>query len=162
MVARGDMLTATGNMDWIEIMAVLQGASTMAMLGVIWVVQLCVYPRFADLDPEKFVGAHLRHCAGIGLVVAPLMLTELFTAIFLVWAGNGGRVQWLVLALTLCTFLSTAFIQAPCHRRLMQGYDEARCRSLTCGNWIRTGLWSVKALLVFALAIAPYCNQTPR
>jgi hypothetical protein len=145
-------------MDWIEIIAVLQVAATMAMLGVIWVVQLCVYPRFVDLDPEKFVGAHLRHCAGIGLVVAPLMLTELFTAIILVWAGSGDRVQWLVLALTLGTFLSTAFIQAPCHRRLMQGYDEAKCRSLTSGNWIRTGLWSVKALLVLALAIAPFCS----
>lgn len=142
-------------MDWIEIMTVLQLAATMAMLGVIWVVQLCVYPRFVDLDREKFAGAHLRHCAGIGCVVAPLMMTELFSAIFLVWADSGGRVQWLVLALTLGIFLSTAFIQAPCHRRLMQGFDEARCRSLTCGNWIRTGMWSVKALVVIVLAIEP-------
>lgn len=138
-------------------MAVVQLAATMAMLGVIWVVQLCVYPRFADLDSEKFVQAHLFYCAGIGLVVAPLMLTELLTAIFLAWTGNGGWMQWAVLALSLGTFLSTAFIQAPCHCRLMQGFDDARCRSLTSGNWIRTCLWSVKALLVFILAVAPFC-----
>lgn len=117
-----------------------------------WVVQLCVYPRFMEIEPEKFVGAHLRHCAGIGIVVAPLMVAELVTAIALVWVGSGGWVQWAVLILTLGTWFSTAFIQSPCHTRLMQGFDAARCRSLTRGNWIRTGLWTVKAILVFALA----------
>ena len=141
-------------MNWIEIAEVLQLASTMAMLGVIWVVQLCVYPRFADLDPEKFITAHQRHCTGIGIVVAPLMLAELFTAAFLVWTGSGGWMQWVILLLTLAAFLSTAVIQAPCHRRLMKGFDEAKCRSLTSGNWIRTSLWSLKALVVFALAVA--------
>ncbi|MDP4623587.1 MAG: hypothetical protein NWT08_00475 [Akkermansiaceae bacterium] len=143
-------------MNWVELAGVLQLVATMAMLGVIWVVQLCVYPRFADIDPEKFIGAHTRHCAGIGMVVAPLMLIELFTAVFLVWAGSGGWVQWLILIFTLGNFISTALIQAPCHRQLMQGFDEAKCRLLTRSNWIRTVLWSAKALLVFSLTIAPF------
>jgi hypothetical protein len=130
----------------------LQQAAAMAMLGAIWVVQLCVYPRFMEIDPGKFVGAHLRHCVGIGIVVAPLMVAELIAAFVLVWAGSYGSVQWVVLALSLGTSVSTLFIQAPCHTRLMRGFDAARCRSLTRGNWIRTGLWSVKAILVFALA----------
>jgi hypothetical protein len=130
----------------------MQLASTMAMVGAIWVVQLCVYPRFMEIDPEKFVGAHLRHCAGIGIVVAPLMVAEFVTAAFLVWAGSGGWVQWVVLGLTVGTWVSTAFIQAPCHTRLMRGFDAGVCRSLTRSNWIRTGLWSVKAILVFVLA----------
>lgn len=127
----------------------------MTMLGVIWVVQLCVYPRFADLDPQKFATAHRDHCTGIGIIVLPLMLTELLTAIFLVWTDNGGWMQCMILALTLGNFLSTAFIQAPYHRRLMQGFDEARCRSLTRSNWIRTSLWSLKAILLIVLAVAP-------
>jgi hypothetical protein len=143
-------------MNWVELAGVLQLVATMAMLGVIWVVQLCVYPRFADIDPEKFIGAHMRHCAGIGMVVAPLMLVELFTAVFLVWAGSGGWMQWLILILTLGNFISTALIQAPCHRQLMQGFDEAKCRLLTRSNWIRTVLWSAKALLVFSLSITPF------
>ena len=138
---------------WIELAATLQLAATMAMLGVIWVVQLCVYPRFADIDPAKFITAHQRHCTGIGIVVGPLMLTELLTAIFLVWTGTGGWLQWIALALTLAIFLITATIQAPCHRQLTQGYDETKCHSLTRGNWIRTLMWSAKALVVFALAV---------
>ena len=141
-------------MNWTEIAGRTQLAATMGMLGVIWVIQLCVYPRFEDLAPDRFPAAHSRHCAGIGLVVAPLMGAELFAALYLVWAGWGGSAQWAALVLTAGTWLSTAMIQAPCHRRLMQGYDQAQCRSLTQGNWIRTVLWSAKAVLVFVLCVA--------
>lgn len=137
--------------NYIEQAEAIQLAATMAMVGVIWVVQLCVYPRFMDIQPDKFVRAHFRHSFWIGVIVAPLMLTELLAAVFLVWAGYGGTVQWVVLALTLCTWISTALIQAPCHSRLMQGYDDAKCRFLIRSNWIRTVLWSVKGMLVFAL-----------
>jgi hypothetical protein len=139
-------------MNYIEVAGVMQLAATMAMVGAIWVVQLCVYPRFLDIQPDKFVGAHLRHSFWIGLIVAPLMVVEIVTAVFLVWADVGGVVQWIVLGLTLSTWLSTAFIQAPCHTRLMQGYDDAKCRFLTRSNWLRTVLWSVKGMLVFVLA----------
>ena len=139
-------------MDFTEVAAVMQLAVTMAMVGAIWVVQHCVYPRFMEIDPEKFVGAHLRHSVGIGLIVAPLMVVELVAAVFLVWAGFGGMVQWIVLALTLSTWLSTFLIQAPCHTHLMRGFDAAKCRFLTRSNWLRTGLWSVKGILVFVLA----------
>ncbi|WP_411827491.1 hypothetical protein [Luteolibacter sp. AS25] len=140
-------------MNWTETGGVIQLAATMGMTGAIWVVQLCVYPRFEEIDPGKFIGAHFRHCAGIGMVVVPLMLAELFTAIFLVWVGSGGWLQWLILGLTVGTFISTALIQAPCHKRLARGFDGMECRSLTRGNWIRTGLWSVKAILVLAVMV---------
>ncbi len=147
-----DMQLPTFLMNYIEVAGVMQLAATMAMVGAIWVVQLCVYPRFIEINPEKFVGAHLRHSFGIGLIVAPLMVVELVTAVFLVWAGVGGLLQWVVLALTLGTWASTAFIQAPCHTHLMQGFDAEKCRFLTRSNWLRTGLWSVKGILVFVLA----------
>ena len=112
----------------IEVVGVIQLSATMGMLGAIWVVQPCVYPRFMEIDPDKFVGAHLRHCFGIGLVVAPLMVAELISASFLVLTGIYGSVQWAILSLTLCTWISTAFIQAPCHTRLMRGFDAEKCR----------------------------------
>ncbi|MFK7851677.1 MAG: hypothetical protein AB8D78_11930 [Akkermansiaceae bacterium] len=139
-------------MRMVEVVGVIQLSATMAMLGVIWVVQLCVYPRFVDIDPEKFIGAHQRHCAGIGIVVVPLMIAELLSAVVLVWPGNYGSLQWAVLILTLATWGATAFIQAPCHTRLLLGFDAEKCRSLTRGNWIRTGLWTVKGILVFVQA----------
>ena len=141
-------------MDWQEIAGTFQFASTLGMLGVIWVVQLCVYPRFEDLDPQKFIGAHQRHCRGIGLVVGPLMMTELVTAVFLVWVANDSWLQWAILFLTLAIFLTTAIVQAPCHDKLSQGFDQRRCQSLTQGNWLRTGLWSIKAILVMTLELA--------
>jgi len=140
-------------MNWAEVASLAQLASTMAMLGVIWVVQLCVYPRFEDIEPQKFLGAHLRHCRGIGLVVIPFMVTELISAGFLVWRGWAGSEQWVVLALTFGTWLSTALVQAPCHRKLMLGFEPSLCRSLTRGNWLRTGLWTLKAILVSVLSI---------
>jgi hypothetical protein len=145
------MQLSTFLMNYIELAEAMQLASTMAMFGVIWVVQLCVYPRFLDIQPDKFVRAHFRHSFWIGVIVAPLMVAEIVTAVFLVCAGVGGLLQWIVLGLTLGTWLSTAFIQAPCHTRLMQGYDDAKCRFLIRSNWIRTVLWSVKGMLVFAL-----------
>jgi hypothetical protein len=138
-------------MNYIELAEAIQLASTMAMVGVIWVVQLCVYPRFLDIQPDKFVRAHFRHSFRIGVIVAPLMVTELVAAVFLVWAGYGAFVQWVVLALTVGNLISTAIIQAPCHTRLMQGFDAEKCRFLIRSNWIRTVLWSVKGILVFAL-----------
>jgi Na+/proline symporter len=138
-------------LNYIDLAEAMQLAVTMAMVGAIWVVQLCVYPRFMDIDPDRFVRAHLRHSFGIGLIVAPLMVTEFVAAIFLVWAGYGGFLQWVVLALTLGNLISTALIQAPCHTRLMKGYDEFNCRFLIRSNWQRTVLWSVKGILVFAL-----------
>ncbi|MCE2960112.1 MAG: hypothetical protein ACK46A_11960 [Akkermansiaceae bacterium] len=138
-------------LNYIELAEAIQLAATMAMVGVIWVVQLCVYPRFLDIQPDKFVRAHFRHSFCIGVIVAPLMLTELVAAVFLVWAGYGGMVQWVILALTLGNLISTALIQAPCHTRLMQGFDAEKCSFLIRSNWIRTVLWSVKGILVFAL-----------
>ncbi len=138
-------------MNWEHMAGMAQLTATMMMVGVIWVVQLCIYPRFADLDPEKFTGAHLRHCMGIGILVAPLMGIELLTAISLVFVGWGGIAQWGVLALTLGTWISTGLIQAPCHTRLMKGFDEAQCASLTRGNWIRTVLWTLKGILILAV-----------
>lgn len=143
-------------MSMIEVVGVIQLSATMGMLGAIWVVQLCVYPRFLEIDPDKFIGAHLWHCFGIGLVVAPLMVAELASASVLAWAGSGGSVQWAILALSLGTWISTALIQAPCHTRLMRGFDAEKCRSLARGNWIRTALWTMKAILVFVLS----CSQS--
>jgi|LakMenEpi03Aug12_release.lakeMendotaPanAssembly.Ray.scaffolds.fasta_scaffold170219_2 hypothetical protein len=145
------MQLSTFLMHYIELAEAMQLASTMAMVGVIWVVQLCVYPRFLDIQPDKFVRAHFRHSFWIGVIVAPLMLTELIAAVFLVCAEYGGFVQWVILALTLGTWFSTALIQAPCHTRLLQGYDDVKCSFLIRSNWIRTVLWSVKGMLVFAL-----------
>ena len=138
--------------NWIHLAELAQLSATMAMAGVIWVVQLCIYPRFADLAADKFVRAHQRHCIGIGILVVPLMGFELLTAVFLVFKGWGGAAQWCVLALTLGTWGSTALIQAPCHARLMKGYEETCCVALTHGNWIRTTLWTIKGILVFAFA----------
>ncbi len=142
----------------IEVIVAVQLAAAMGMLGAIWVVQLCVYPRFSEIDPDKFISAHLRHCAGIAFVVVPLMIAELITASVLVWLNSHGVVQWTILVLTLGTWVSTALIQAPCHTRLMRGFDAKTCGSLTRGNWIRTALWTVKAIFVFVFT----CSESVR
>jgi hypothetical protein len=47
----------------------------------------------------------------------------------------------------LLIWCSTAFLQVPMHQRLSSGFDAAAHRSLVKTNWVRTILWSARALL---------------
>lgn len=58
----------------------VQVASTWAMVGVIWLVQLCQYPLFGAVGPASFPGFHAGHGRRISLVVVPSMLLELGSA----------------------------------------------------------------------------------
>ena len=57
-------------------------ASSM-MTGIIWLVQLVHYPSFHFIDPKQSGEFHRFHTDSIALFVAPLMIIELATAVFL-------------------------------------------------------------------------------
>lgn len=129
---------------------VLHALSTFALTGLIWTVQVVHYPLFASVGKEAFAAYHARHVQRMTIVVAPLMLAEAATATILLFRDPTWRVPALLL---LGIWLSTAFVQVPCHRRLEAGQDPAVIRRLVGTNWIRTGLWTARAVLV-ALAFA--------
>jgi hypothetical protein len=45
-------------------------------------------------------------------------------------------------------------VQVPLHERLSAGWDAAAHQRLVASNWVRTVLWTVRAVLVAAMLAA--------
>lgn len=124
--------------------------SSFFMMGLIWFVQLVHYPSFHKFDPQSFPDFHNDHVFRTGLVVVPVMLVELGSSLVLSFMESPvALLNRTGLALVAAIWLSTFLLQAPTHRKLQQGYDKALIEKLVKSNWLRTVLWTVKALLSF-------------
>ena len=126
-------------------------AATLTMVGVIWFVQIVHYPLFAQVGRDEFRRYEMDHQRLTAWVVGPLMLTELVSAILLVWwepTGISTTFLWIGLALLLSVWAVTYTVQVPQHASLILSYDGAVQRRLVLGNWYRTFAWSARGLLV--------------
>ena len=129
-------------------------ATTLAMTGLIWFVQLVHYPLFRFAARPSFTEFARHHQRRTGWVVGPLMLGEAATALLLLlrrpglWALTGA-------VLLAIVWLSTALLQIPLHRRLAAGFDPAAARSLVRTNWLRTAAWTGRAAVALLLAADP-------
>ena len=54
----------------------------------------------------------------------------------------------MVLGLVVAIWLSTFLVQVPLHNALAAGKDPLLIERLISTNWWRTGLWTLKAILV--------------
>ncbi len=128
-------------------------AATWALVGLIWTVQLVLYPLFAHVCAETFRTYHARHTRNITLIVAPLMATELLTAVLLFI--RGAREPWLLASFVplLFNWFLTWRVQIPLHDRLAAGFDPETQRRLVATNWWRTLAWTFRGgcLLVVIL-----------
>ncbi len=134
-------------------------AATLLMLGVIWFVQVVHYPLFAKTGGADFRAYEQRHTSLTTWVVAPPMLVEGITALLLFWFKPPGVSSWQLaigLALLSVIWLSTAFVQVPCHNVLSGGFDLVVHQRLVRTNWIRTAAWSLRGLLVLWMAMASF------
>ena len=128
--------------------------ATWAMTGLIWFVQVVHYPLLSRLGEAYFLPYHRAHCERTGLVVGPLMLVELGTAVVLAWLlvttpGPARTAAWAGLGLLGILWASTALVQIPQHNRLAAlGPDPATLAALVRGNWRRTAAWTLRAVLV--------------
>jgi hypothetical protein len=140
--------------DRMDAIFVAHAAATFALTGLVWVVQLAVYPLFLRVGAEQFVPYHAAYTRRVGFVVAPLMLVEVFTGVRLmsvVEPGTSMAVEWTAFILIVLVWASTIMVQVPLHKRLERGYDEARVRLLVNTNWLRTVAWSLRAGLIGVL-----------
>lgn len=126
----------------------LHAATTWALVGLIWTVQLVHYPLFAQVGADTFRAYHARHARQITWIVAPLMLVELGTAVLLVILGT--RKPWLLVSLMPLAFIwfATWRVQVPLHTRLSAGFDAGAHRRLVASNWGRTAGWSLRGACV--------------
>ena len=130
-------------------------ASSLYMLGLIWFVQVVHYPLFDSVGSQQFPVYEQRHTALTTWVVAPPMLIEATTAVLLSWFRPTNIPQWSVwtgLALVGICWLSTAFIQVPCHELLSKVFDPVVHQRLVSTNWLRTAVWSLRGGLVLWMA----------
>ncbi len=144
------MLEHDGLVWWVH------AAATWALVGLIWVVQVVVYPGFARVGGGAFVDYHADYTRRVTYVVAPLMGVELLGALYVVArppAFLAPIEAWAGLALVVTCWVSTAAVQVPLHARLGEGRDEARIRRLVRGNWVRTLAWTARGLGLLVVAL---------
>jgi hypothetical protein len=125
-------------------------AVTWALIGLIWLVQVVIYPQFRAVGRLEFGAYHADYMRRISWIVGPLMVAELGSAAWLLWAGE--RSGWFLVSLGLIgvNWLSTAIVQVPLHRRLEQGFEAGAHGRLVATNWVRTGAWTARGVLVAA------------
>lgn len=128
----------------------LHFAATWAMLGLIWFIQLNHYPLFSLVGREEFSDYQVAHMRRTTWVVAPFMCIEAITGALLLWAPPSGVSivsVWVGMALLAVIWGSTAALQVPRHRDLLDGFDADAHRSLVASNWIRTIAWTIRGML---------------
>jgi len=136
----------------------VHAGATWIMVGLIWFVQLVHYPLLASVGTgDRFTDYMSEHARRTTWIVAPAMLFEAATACLLLFAplsplGRGLAIAGL--ALLGVNWLSTAFVQVPCHRHLQNERDEATIRRLVASNWVRTIAWTLRGFIALALLVA--------
>ncbi len=125
------------------------------MTGVIWFVQVVHYPLF-EFVGGRFSAYAREHARRTTPIVAPVMILELLSGLWLAWPADPTMTVALRVnaGLLLVTWTSTILLQIPLHDRLRE--SEAALVStlvprLVAGNWVRTICWSVRAILLFWL-----------
>lgn len=131
----------------------VHAASTCAMTGLIWFVQVVHYPLMARVGAEGYSLYQHAHMSRTTWVVAPLMLTELGSAALLIPMLGPASYPITIsgLALVVLIWVSTAALQVPAHKGLTQGFAERAHRRLVASNWLRTIMWSVRGVLACVL-----------
>lgn len=118
------------------------------LCGLIWFVQIVQYPGFLKLPSQQFQAFHQDHIWRTGIVVIPPMLIELGSSIWLTVAFNQ---YWYLhfsgLLIVAAIWVSTFTLQAPIHQQLQEQYSVDNIAKLIQSNWIRTLLWSAKAVI---------------
>ena len=127
----------------------VHAAATMAMVGLIWTVQVVHYPLFESVGAEAYPNYQSRHIDRIGAVlVVPWGLEGLSIVALLVLARErtmrvlavaGAALMGLILLVTMIW-------AAPVHGELLDGFDPEQHDTLMASNLVRTLLWSARGV----------------
>jgi|SRR6056297_1346704 len=121
------------------------------MVGLIWMVQIVHYKMFDRVGEEAFRLYATDHARLITPIVALPMLVEIVTAVGLLVVSPPGIPRSGLIAgvvLVFLIWLSTAFLQVPCHDKLAGGFDTLVYEKLVSSNWVRTIGWSLRGALM--------------
>ena len=133
--------------------------ATFYLVGLIWLVQCVHYPLFRLVGEGGFAEYQKRHQLWITFVVGPPMLIEALTSVLVLFFLSSYELLWLHsvgIGLVFVIWLSTGFVQVPCHAKLEKGFDPIAHRRLVRTNWIRTIAWTLRGILMIYLIVASF------
>lgn len=131
-------------------------AATWAMTGVIWVMQLVHYPMLVGYSAMSPATAAVDHQRRITWIVGPLMAVEGTTALALLVERPdtmSAVSAWAAATLLGIALVSTWWMQVPMHRVLARGHDADAGRRLITTNWVRTGAWTARGVVLAAVLV---------
>jgi hypothetical protein len=117
--------------------------ATAALAGLVWVVQLVVYPSFLLVGgTPAWAAVHAAHTRAVALAVGPPWAVQGLTLALLLL--RDGLTPLLVVTglLALAPVVVTVTVSVPLHTRLGRAYDAAAARRLVGTNWLRTAAWT--------------------
>lgn len=133
----------------------LQLGSTLPLVGLIWMVQVVVYPQFRNVGGAEFPAYHAAHARRITFVVGPLMVGEAIGAALAVAATQSSADRATALlgaALVVLAWGVTMGCSVPQHQVLARGFDARADAILRTTNWLRTLAWSARGAMPLVAA----------
>ena len=134
-----------------ELILAAQALASAAMCGLIWFVQVVHYPLFARTDTSHSPDYPDENQRRTAPVVIPPMLVEAASATLIAInppPAIGQPAALAGLAMVAILWLSTLLVQMPLHAQLKHaGHTPAAVAALVNTNWLRTILWTARALL---------------
>lgn len=122
------------------------------LVVLIWIVQLIIYPGLAKYSPQNLLIWHGEYTRRIGIIVMPLMLSQLALAVLQI-VSRPSVILWLSGLAVLIVWIITFLYFVPAHNRISGGESGQLVNDLTRVNWWRTILWTGIFLLDLVYAI---------
>ena len=118
------------------------------MIGVSLITHFVTYPSFKLIKSSLFSEFHKSYTNRMLFIVAPVMILELISSLFLVIfdVSDNNTEIGLLISLILIWFL-TFFIIVPIHNKLTVNYNKDLNQKLIKYNGLRTIFWIIKLIL---------------
>ncbi len=123
---------------------------TSFMFGLILTTQIVSYPLFIKVKSYNFSIYHSYYVNRISLIVIPVMLSEFFVAILLLFYFNSHLVLYNFI-LFLLIIVTTCLFQVPIHNNIKFESNKLMFNKLINTNWIRTIFWFLKSIISFTI-----------
>lgn len=122
---------------------------TWGLVGVMWFTQIVHYPLYKKVK-EGFIEYERAHIRRTFYLIAPLMLIEAISAIFLLGFSEKPLIKFAVTNLIFLIFIwiFTFLFQITQHQKLSTRFSSKILKSLLLSNWIRTILWTSKGIVM--------------
>ena len=137
-------------MTQLEAMLLIHLVCTVYMTGLIWFVQIVHYPLMSMVGEAQYASFQRAHMRQTTWVVGPPMVLEACTAVALVVLLQNAFAM-VGLTMLVAIWISTALWQVPRHQALLAQFDMKHHQRLVRSNWVRTAMWSARAVWVCAM-----------